>query len=225
MGRHRARKSLEGLIESSPIVSARLSPDGTAVTYVTSNVEAVTGYTPRAWSPAVDSTGWISSTPTTAPLLAWPSRRSPTDAPSRSKARSAVVGADGVEHWLRGGVPARPGRLRRPPRILHGRVRTDDRRGSSSRRRQPCCSPCSTTRARRCTSRISTAGSSSSIARSKKTSASRVINCSAGPCSTCGRATAPKSSARATRSRSTRASRSRSKRSRSTRTDRTPTCR
>ena len=47
MGRHRPRKSFEGLIESSPIVSARLSPDGTTVTYVTSNVEAVTGYTPR----------------------------------------------------------------------------------------------------------------------------------------------------------------------------------
>ena len=100
MGRHRARKSFEVLIESSPVVSARLSPDGTAVTYVTSNVEAVTGYSPRVvtgsgfhWMDLVHADDRAAARHAVAEIT---DRRT-----EQVESAFRVVGADGVEHWLR----------------------------------------------------------------------------------------------------------------------------
>jgi PAS domain S-box-containing protein len=100
MVRTRTRKSLEGLIASSPVVSARLSPDGTAVTYVSPNVESVTGFT----SGVVTGSGfhWMD-------LVHADDRAAARDAIAEIADRRAehtesafrVVGADGVEHWLR----------------------------------------------------------------------------------------------------------------------------
>ena len=100
MSGHRTRRSLEGLIASNPIVSARFSADGTAVRYVSPNVESVTGYTAGVvtgtdfhWMDLVHVDDRAAARHAVAEVV--------TGRTEHVESAFRVVGQDGAEHWLR----------------------------------------------------------------------------------------------------------------------------